>query len=149
MAHALIKMFEHSGTEWVLKTEILRGFQAASRNEPMLRYWGLLEERRTVSMGARPKRSGWWRVTESGEEFIHEKLSVPKYVRVYDSKPLDFSGPLVTIRDALGAKFDLDELLGDDEDEDEQLRDDIGHLGQFDGHTSGDLDDSKFAGRYM
>jgi hypothetical protein len=59
------------------------------------------------------KRVGWWRVTERGEEWVMNRVSVPARARVYDSRllNLDATEGYVTIIDALGKNFDYRELM--------------------------------------
>lgn len=75
-----------------------------------LTYWGLLyDEGEQREDGG---RAGWWHVTDQGAAFAVGQLAVPKYALVYHSRCLGLDGPAVTIRDCLGDRFDLDELLG-------------------------------------
>lgn len=89
-----------------------------SAEEAKLRYWGLIEEESAL----RPDggRAGYWRLTEYGASWALGRIRLPRYVRVYDgrrlSKPQATSRsgklrPDVGIRDALGTKFDYDELM--------------------------------------
>ena len=77
-----------------------------------LEYWGLLEEER----GVRPDggRAGYWRVTLRGEDWLHGKVEVPKYARVYDGRMLSLTGPSWSVFEALGKKFDYRELMSGD-----------------------------------
>lgn len=110
-AQALILFYKIGGTtEYVhvnqLKDLGYKGQGDASR----LRFWGLVEE----EPATRPDggRAGYWRVTQLGEQFIMNLTSIPKYVRVYDGRVLNFvPAPLITIKDALGTKFDYDHLM--------------------------------------
>lgn len=110
MGRALVIMYRAAGTEWQDKTVTLRGVGAAARDESLLRYWGLLEEAavRREDGG----RAGWWRVTDLGRDFVLERIKVDKYVYVYDRECLGSDGPTVSIRDCLGTRFDLRDLLG-------------------------------------
>jgi len=78
-------------------------------DEAKLAYWGLMEEEAVV----RPDggRAGWWRVTDLGERWIYQTVTVPKYARIYDGRCLGLSGDPVTIIDALGTRFDLRVLM--------------------------------------
>jgi len=109
MARALIVMYRAHGLEWQDKTVTLSGVGAAARDEPLLRFWGLLEEdTRTREDGG---RAGWWRVTEKGAAFIRQGTRVPKYAKTFNSQCYGLEGESITIRDALGDRFDLEELL--------------------------------------
>jgi hypothetical protein len=74
-----------------------------------LEYWGLLERK---FKGVTEVR-GWWRVTERGREFVREKIRVPRWAYCYNDHCYGLSEEETSIRQALGDKFDLDELLSD------------------------------------
>ena len=75
-----------------------------------LRYWGVIEE----ELAKRPDggRSGWWRITAFGEDFIAGRVSVPKYAHIYDGRCLGIDGDQVMFSDALGVTFHYNELMG-------------------------------------
>lgn len=107
MARSLIRMYRAGGLDWVhLPTQI----GARSREEGKLAYWNLVEEEKIL----RPDggRAGYWRVTKLGELFLKDQCTVPKYARVYNQKVLSLDpSEQVTIKDALGTKFDYNELM--------------------------------------
>jgi hypothetical protein len=109
-ARALIVQYRHYGSVWA-HLPALRMLQGAqhSNEEPKLRYWGLLEEEsdRREDGG----RAGWWRVTDLGERFVLGQARVEKYARLYDGRCLNLAGPFVSIQDALGNKFNYDDLM--------------------------------------
>lgn len=80
-------------------------------------YWGLIE-----SMPADRKdgsnRSGYYRITTKGIQFAADKITLPKYAYVYNQTLLGFSDgdtypkESTTIKEALGAKFNYAELMG-------------------------------------
>lgn len=110
MARALIAMYRAGGTDWIHKPTVLKGLGSAARDESILRYWGLLEEEKD----RRPDggRSGWWRVTDAGEEFVLGATTVPKHARIYDGRCLGLDPEsYISIKDALGNKFDYDALM--------------------------------------
>lgn len=121
MAYALLVMFRAHRCEWQDKTDTLRGVGAAARDEPLLRYWGLLQE------DERPRedggRSGWWRVTELGARFARGAAEVPRYALFYNRKllRLDEADGRFTVREALGERFSYDELMAEVGDEDPPL----------------------------
>jgi hypothetical protein len=91
---------------WVRITTQL---DARSREEGKLRYWNLVTER--PSDRADGVRSGFWRVTEAGRRFVLGMKKVPKYAHIYDDRFFKFSGPPITIYDALGKNFSYVELM--------------------------------------
>ena len=110
MARALALLYRASHADWVHKPTILGGVGAAARDEALLRYWDLLEE----ADERRPDggRAGWWRVTDKGGQFVRGEILVPERAVVYDSRCLRLEGRMISMRTALGNRFDLDELLG-------------------------------------
>jgi hypothetical protein len=72
-------------------------------------HWGLIEEEKAL----RPDggRVGHWSVTEKGVAFLQGEIRVPKYVHLYDNRVLLHDGPPITIRDALGTRFNYAELM--------------------------------------
>lgn len=105
MARSLIHIYRIGGKGWVH----VRAIGAQSREEGKLAYWGLLEEQ--TGVGLHGGRAGYWRVTDLGEAFLKHGLLVPKYAKVYDGKVRGFEGDDVGIREALGTKFNYDDLM--------------------------------------
>lgn len=106
MARSLIVMFRAAGLEWQhVPTTVGR----KSAEEGKLAYWGLIEEEKV----RRPDggRAGYWRVTPVGEDWIHHRVSIQKYAKVYDGRCLGFDGERVSIHDALGTRFSYDDLM--------------------------------------
>lgn len=105
MARSLIHMYRLAGTGWVHVSVI----GARSREEGKLKYWSLVEEQQ--ANGLHGGRAGYWRVTPAGESFLKETLKIPKYAKVYNGRCYGMEGPLVGIREALGTKFDYNDLM--------------------------------------
>lgn len=105
MARSLIHIYRIGGTGWVH----VRAIGAQSREEGKLAYWGLLEEQQ--STGVHGGRAGYWRVTPKGVAFIRGHQAVPKYAKVYNGKVYGFEGNPVSIKDALGEKFNYEDLM--------------------------------------
>lgn len=110
MAHDLIVMWRAFGTDWGYLPDLrskrsLKG----NREESKLRYWGLVREdpERREDGG----RAGWWRITPEGVLFVTDRIRVPKYARIYDARCLGLQGEPIGIRDALGDRFDYQELM--------------------------------------
>jgi hypothetical protein len=108
MAQALIIMYRHAGTEWFHLPEISGRWR--SRDEGMLRYWGLIED--STERREDGGKAGWWRVTPYGAAFVKGNAQIHKSAHVYGSRVLGLDGPLRTIHDCLGDAFDYNELMG-------------------------------------
>lgn len=106
MAKTLITMYKHSDPGEFVHAPSLPG---DTHECSQLVWWGLIEEERIL----RPDggRAGWWRLTDAGRAFAEGRATVYKYARIYDSKCLGLVGDQVSIKDALGEKFDYAELM--------------------------------------
>lgn len=107
MARALIDMYRAGRLDWVHLPSVLTGQRS---DEGKLVHWGLIEEERVL----RPDggRAGYWRVTVKGERFLRSQISIPKYARIFDGHLLNLdNSQMVTIRDALGTRFNYAELM--------------------------------------
>lgn len=108
MANGLIRIYRHAGTDFTYLPDLF-GAQADGRRTKTS-WWGLLEK----MPGARDdgsNRNGWWRVTEDGERFVNQELSVPAYAVTYNGQTLKLDGDFVEITDVLGSKFNYSELM--------------------------------------
>jgi hypothetical protein len=126
MASSLVLVYHYfqknKGATWVHLPRFLMEAKAADRECAKLRYWGLLEEMpREVGAETPGRTSGLWRITDKGKLFVEGDLAVPKYVWVFDGEPYksemfrepgdDTPEEVVTIREALGDRFDYTELM--------------------------------------
>jgi len=111
MAKALVVAYQTMGREWFHNPTLSAQVDSRSSDKGMskLRFWGLVEE----EIDARPDggRSGWWRITAKGEEFLRGVDSVPKRAVTYANRFVRFEGGLVDIHTALGFHFRYDELM--------------------------------------
>lgn len=77
-----------------------------------LELWGLIESKVEDREDNGP-HSGIWRLTEKGADFVRGQIALPAHVLIYDNQMLGYDdSERVTIRDALGKKFDYEELMG-------------------------------------
>jgi hypothetical protein len=104
MALFLVKLRRLStpNGRWVEVREIISAVPKASTDGSYLRLWGLLEK----------KGVGLYRVTRDGALFVDGQLSVEKYAHTFNGEAEKFSGPFISIDDALGDKFSVSQLLG-------------------------------------
>lgn len=77
------------------------GTRKSSTDASYLVHWGLLER----------QGRGEYKPTYEGIEFAMNRLRVSKYVHLRNNKPEAFSGPLISVVDALGSPFDYQELM--------------------------------------
>ena len=74
-----------------------------------LALWNLIEEAPTARDDG--GRAGYWMVTPKGAGFVRDGLLVPKHLYLFDGRVMGSSLEQLTIREALGHRFDLRELL--------------------------------------
>jgi hypothetical protein len=109
MVRSLILMFREGDFGRRLYVHVPSLDPARGGDVAKLQFWGLIEEERGTRVDG--GRAGYWRVTRRGQDWIERKTAVPKYARIYDGRMLSLTGPLVTIDDALGEHFRLDDLM--------------------------------------
>lgn len=107
MARTLIAMWRAAGTDWCNVPNLINRKGA---DEAKLRYWGLVEPQ-PGERGDGSTRTGWWRVTDKGRDYVHGKVLVPYTAHVYDSRCLGLHGDDKSIHDALGHRFNYRELM--------------------------------------
>lgn len=108
-AKALINWYSKKGRHWAKISELGNN---TSREEAKLRFWGLVEEKRSPFRRKNGTRSGEWRITERGEDFVLGRITVPKYVELYDGEFLRLTGDEVSIQECLGQAFNYYALMG-------------------------------------
>lgn len=74
----------------------------------VLKHFGFIEAR--VSEAGK-KDSGYWRLTQQGINFTQGNIDTAKHVFLYNNKAQGYSDEKTTIKQALGDKFDFDELM--------------------------------------
>lgn len=107
-ARILIKWWRNYGTTPV---KLSQAVQTPGGDYAKLRWWGLIEKLPGVREDG--GSAGVWRVTDLGRRFVHGTARIPRAARVYNNTLLRLdAAETVSIREALGAKFDYDELMG-------------------------------------
>lgn len=76
----------------------------------MARHWALIEGM-PAQRDDGSDRTGMYRLTMRGRLFVRGLVAIPKYALLYNDELLGHVGPDVFIREALGHKFDYDELM--------------------------------------
>lgn len=82
-----------------------------------LRHWGLIEQLTPKNNLTAKKTSGMWRITDKGIDFVLNRITIPKFIKVYNQTFYGFeeqknekNNP-ITITDAISNKFNYSELL--------------------------------------
>jgi len=74
-----------------------------------LRYYGFIEEE--LNTNTSKKTSGNWRITDAGVKFVHKQLLAREYMLIYNTKLKGLEGNSINIEDALGNKFNYQQLM--------------------------------------
>lgn len=78
---------------------------------PKLHYWGLIEAKEATREDGSP-RVGYYRITEKGRKFVHGLIEVPARAQLFNQKFYGYDGDPISIKQALGDKFNYEELMG-------------------------------------
>jgi hypothetical protein len=73
------------------------------------RFWGLLEPSGERSEGK--KTSGLWRLTDEGRKFVRGSTTIQRRAIVFNNAGQGFEGKEINIGEALGDRFDYEELM--------------------------------------
>jgi hypothetical protein len=115
MAYALVLIERYFQTarvdEWLHVPSFLIKNSCSDRECAKLVYWDLI----TPHYAEREdggKHAGYYRITQRGRDFVRSKITLPRYVYLYNGELLGFSDDgEISIRDALGDKFRYSELM--------------------------------------
>ncbi len=113
MASRLIRLYRLSGHDspWIDVNQIYAtAGSLAPLDLPYLRFWGLIEKSGDTPDEGQ-KSNGLWRITEKGKQFVRCRITVPKYIHMYDGRCLKVVGDQVSVKDALGDKFNYEQLM--------------------------------------
>ena len=109
-ARMLIVIYNIDPYEYVYIPPLCLTYKLPGGDATMGHHWRLLE----AQPGERPdgsNRVGWWRLNEDGRGFVTNQIDVEKYAFVYNQECLALGGPAWSIRDALGTRFNYEELM--------------------------------------
>lgn len=93
------------GARWVHHSDC----KYTGRDYSYVASWGLAETHEGTTPGK--KMSGNWKPTARGLDFVDEVIRVPSHVFLYNNQRVGATGKTVSAREALGKKFDYDELM--------------------------------------
>jgi len=91
--------------------EFLKTYDINCRYYSLLERWGLIE----AMPGERDdgsNRTGFWRITLKGQQFVRKEIEVPEYFLMYNKANEGFGGNGITIVDALrSGGFNYEEMM--------------------------------------
>ena len=115
MALALIYLYksQHMVNDWVHTSKITK--RLANHNMTLggdmakLEHWNLIEQ--LPNDDKRKRSSGYWRPTGLGISFANVTHNVMIHITLYNNELLGFEGKEISIEEALGDKFDYNQLM--------------------------------------
>lgn len=111
MARQLIELYRLGGTAHYIHASklIIEGLTGAG-DFTKSKYWGLIHSR--INTDANTKSNGQWMLSEAGLAFVRGRLRIPAELLVFDDEVIEASADTITIKDALGTRFNYHELMG-------------------------------------
>jgi len=111
VARFLIKLYtaQQSHDRYYTTRELYPRDNKASTEGVIARYWGLIDIADTHNPGGAPV--GSYYLTNLGRRFVMGVAHVQSHAFTYNGELLGLDGNLVSIHDALGKKFNYDDLM--------------------------------------
>lgn len=111
VAKFLIKLYvaQQHHDRYYTTRELYPGDNKASTEGVIARFWGLIDVADTHNSGNAPV--GSYHLTDLGRRFVMGVEHVKSHAYTYNSEFLGLDGHLISIRDALGKKFNYDDLM--------------------------------------
>jgi len=114
MAYQLIRLYRMGGCyQFVHASKLILPNMAGIGDFTKAKYWGLIvpKDKAIYDTDSDKKSSGYWRITPNGEKFINGMIRVPREVHVFNDEFLGACQETITIAEALGSKFNYEELM--------------------------------------
>ena len=112
VAWQLIRLYRLNGlSEYVNACELIMTGQHGTGDFQKAKYWELIERRPLTKAEDTKKSSGWWRLTPKGLDFVLGRITIPRFAMVFDDRVIAFEGKLVSVQDALDARFEYTRLM--------------------------------------
>lgn len=110
MSVTLIRIYKETGKDWIHVKDFLRSKRFYNTHEwTLFKYWNILEQKKNNS--TKKRTSGIWRITDKGEQFVLNKIRVPKHAFFFNGKNYGFAAEDTNIVETLDVEFDYQELI--------------------------------------
>lgn len=123
MVRSMVWMYhEHlaTGQLWINVPASAPRLVTRSYSLTKLKYWGfvrpleeeqLTKSEREMGLTRKTRKSGKWKLTDAGRDFILNNIAVPKRAFVYNDAVIKFDDELITARDSMEQDFNYDEMM--------------------------------------
>jgi len=105
----LVNFQAKNGNTFVDLARCAPRYVLANRELGKLAHWGLVESE--VNEDSKKKASGKWMATKTGIAFAKGEIVVPRSVTLLNNVPQGWSKKTVSVRQALGTRFDYEKLM--------------------------------------
>lgn len=120
MARQLIALYRIITPEKVVNGQLVIGYAHTRQvreicgysDFTLAKHWGLVQARPNEDDPS-IKDTGQWTLTGAGLNFVRGSSTIPKYAYLFDDRLVGFSEDVVSIREALGKKFNYSEVMED------------------------------------
>ncbi len=75
-----------------------------------LRFWKLVEPKEGAKDDGNPS-NGFYKITLKGQQFVENKIEVPRHVFLYNNKAYAFSEEVIGVEKTLRDRFNYDKLM--------------------------------------
>ena len=113
MALCMVLLWKHKINGFVkVEDFLLEHGQKRCGDFSYLVHYGFLEKQK-VKREDGSKKNGYYRLTGRGILFLEGKITAAEKFKVFQNKFQGFAGKDITLKDALGTKFNFDEMISD------------------------------------
>lgn len=109
VALSLMRLYKMRGAEHYVHVKKFMGDVSGTGDIAKAAYWGLIEPMKNHA--AHKRTSGMWMLTKMGVEFVRGEIAIRKFALIYNSRCIDLVGPMIYLKDCIGADFDYQELM--------------------------------------
>lgn len=108
------KTYESQGDQWYHLENFFKAIpdlpSSVRGDVPKLRFWGLIRAKEGGKDDGNPS-NGLYQLTSSGKAFSQGIIKLSSHVKLYNNKFFGLSGNEINIHQALGTKFNYDQII--------------------------------------
>ena len=107
----LIRLYNLSDGMYGVSHHVTKFSNQTSRAFAKLAHWGLIEA--DINQNTKKRTSGMWSLTAKGREFVAGERLIQEKAYIFNMKCYGYSQKMISIRIALGNKFNYEELMNE------------------------------------
>jgi len=107
----LVKNYEEEGKYYSVSEPWSLSINKGTGDVAKLAMWKLIESKPRDDNDTTRRTSGRWKPTREGFAFVYGRIRISRYALVYNAKLLGYDGHEISIKDALGDRFNYTELM--------------------------------------